>query len=190
MKFAHAILLACLLPACSSTEPNADPNGLDRPMSERLKKWDPNRKSPFDKQFNLGKEGGSNMAGSLGSKSFHTSNFGGNKSFSGMKNYSAKDFAQGKKGSRYATQSSRFAQQNSRDASTSFTANDSRLGSQSASQGDQTFRNANQAFGTGDYQAGAKSLKKNNRPVIIEGELEAGAKTNYTEAEIRQMVNR
>jgi hypothetical protein len=188
---ATLFLTTCFLVSCGST-PESDPNGLDRPMSQRLQKWDTNRKSPFDKQFNTGKKGHSDVSGMMGSKAFHTTNFGGNKSFSGMKNFSTKEYSQGgnNKSSRYATQESSFGKKESRYATSSYAAKDSALGAQSASQGSHTFRSANQAFGTGDYRDAAKSMKENNRPMIIQGELEAGAKTSFTEAEIKQMVNR
>jgi hypothetical protein len=191
LRFASCVLAAGLFTACG-TERKPVASGLERKMSDRLRNWDVNQKSPFEKQFSAIANTGKDADSMFTSKAFHTSNYGGNKTYAGMKNFHSKEFAQSKKGSRYETQSSNYAKQDSRYATqiSAYASKDSPMGTQAASQDKKSYRDANEAFGTGDFRAGKKSMDENNRPKIFVGELEPGAKTTFTEAEIKRMVNR
>ena len=180
------------LAGCSSSKKDDESGGatasglnrfMDKGFDRKKGQFDRNVVSEFDqKNFSASK--------TVKDQKFRTDPFAGKHDYTGSGDYKAKEFTQSGKVSKESAEAFSGATKESRDAGQDFGTTDSRYGSQQARQGDQKFGDNDKGFKTSAVRDAAKSQKKNVRPEIIPKDEGDAAKSAYTEAEVRRMVNR
>jgi hypothetical protein len=121
---------------------------------------------------------------------FRTDSFTGKHNYTGSTEYKSKEYSQSNKMSRDQKGLFYGARKTPRDASQSYSTKDSRYDSQMSKQNDKGFADQNDTFKTGEVRDAAKSMKKNTKPLMIPKDEADPAKSAYTEADVRRMVNR
>ena len=187
------LLLSLLLGACSSTEEKKTPDLMSQKMSDRFsssrrRMGDMNDRSVFDKSMQSGYVKGKDTAGWLGKKSYKANEYKGSKSFK-AKDYKAGEFSGAKNKSSMGNDDFAQAAKIADAADDSFKTADSRFSQKTARQGSQVFSGADDRYKTPENREATRSLKKDNRPKIIQ--LEEQSRTPaYSEEQVRRLLGR
>jgi hypothetical protein len=176
MPFLYLFCLAVLLCSCASEKRSSEAPGI----SKRMMMPDMNKKSPFEKAFNTGKDSNGKF---FTSKGFKTGEY------RGAGEYKTSTFVQANKLSRLGRQSAPMSKQENRWQNSTFGTKENRMGTQTANVGSQSYSGADQSYKTQDFQPASKSLNKDLRPQIY-GESTATSAPAYTEEEISRLINR
>jgi hypothetical protein len=212
MKFLHhsaaCLVLAAAATSCASHEPKKDSldtqGRLDRSMRASTKAaqaeymrgstatTSKSKTHSFDKSFNTAAAGDRGAMKLLGSKTYHSSDYSGLKSFSGTKDYHTNEFSQSGKKSRWGSQTSRYETQANSMSGKTFSTKKSQFDGQAAHDSSKSFHGSSQTFKTGDFQPAAKSIEDNKRPMIEQAKPgEAARNANaYSEDEVRKLLGR
>jgi hypothetical protein len=178
MRLLILCLCVAVLPCCSSPKKKEPTQGMTR-FQKMLQMPSPDKKSPFDTEFNTGKNGKGNF---FTNKSFKTGKF------DGLKDYKTQDFSQGTKGNRWGTKAANWGGRESNFANKTFGTKDNRMSGQMAQMGDQSFSGSDSTYKTGEFQPGTKSLQRDLRPQIYGSPNDSTPA--YSEEDIGRMINR
>ncbi|MEI6537729.1 MAG: hypothetical protein WCN98_20460 [Verrucomicrobiaceae bacterium] len=171
-------LLSLGIGGCSHPQKNTKPEPR---LAERLGKWDMTKRSSFEKAFQADQPVKGVKTGS-----FHTANYNGTKDFTSANGaYRTKDFQQGSKSSNVTDKSFKGAKDDKQLANAQYKTTESRMNQKASKEGAKNFAGSDKAYQTKDEREAAKSMKKNNHPVMVDT-----GKPSYTEDEVRGLLNK
>lgn len=186
-----AAAVVSLLASCHSTHKKDTAEGASSgDLGKRLLKVDQTKTSEFEKKFDTASLGDRGLMKAMGKRSYSASDYKGNTTYKGSKDYQTKLFAQADKTSREQSHVSSMASKKERSSDKTFQTGDSRFSNKKAPGDHMAFNRSKQEFKTSDFGPGKKSLQDNKRPYFQPaGELDQG-KTAYSEQDVKALLNR
>ena len=183
--------LLCTLTSCHSPKgPKRDPH---EPISwsERISQQRPdnNKASKFDKMLSSSELGDRGAMKVMGRRSYGTSDFKGQKTYTGSKDFKTKDYNGAGKTNRAESQLSRLGSQESKAGNKTFATTDSRWSRKDANGSDKVFHGSDSSYKTAEFEPAKKSIDQNKRPYFLpSGKIDE--KKVYDEQTVRGLLNR